>query len=87
MGGQAGHTTDFLCRDRVQLATKKRSHTGTVVQSSEKMTIKVTGKTEYPELNKVLVLPGTKQKLTPIKKAKRRNELFYLMLSKFVLSF
>lgn len=53
-----------------------------MVQSSEKTTVKVVGKMQYPELNKVLVLPDTKQKTEPVKKVKRRNDLFYLMLGK-----
>lgn len=67
----------------MQLASKKRDRDGKVVQSSEKTTVKVVGKFQYPPLNKVLVLPDSKQKIEPIKKVKRRNDFFYLMLGKF----
>lgn len=61
--------------EQVILAGKKRSHDG-----DEKSTIKITGKIEYPALNKVIILPNTKQSTEPIKKVKRRNEYFFLML-------
>lgn len=66
----------YFFRDRVVMAGKKRAHDGT-----EKTTKKVKGLINYPELNKVIVLPNTKQNV-PIKKVKRRNELFFLMLGK-----
>lgn len=63
--------------DQVQM--KKRTHDG--VEKTEKTTVKVQGVINYPELNKVLILPNTKQNVDSIKKAKRRNELFFLMLA------
>ncbi|XP_044750974.1 SUMO-activating enzyme subunit 1 [Coccinella septempunctata] len=70
---------DFLkhdyYEDRVQMLGKKRSHDG-----SEKTTVQVQGQIDYPELNKVLIFPNTKQSVDAIKKSKRRNELFFLML-------
>ncbi|KAJ8950495.1 hypothetical protein NQ318_015239, partial [Aromia moschata] len=62
--------------DQVQLAGKKRTHSG-----DEKTTVKVQGVINYPELNKILILPNTKQNADSIKKIRRRNELFYLMLT------
>lgn len=62
-------------RDRIQMLGKKRSYDG-----SEKSSVQVQGQIEYPELNKVLVFPNTKQSVDAIKKSKRRNELFFLML-------
>lgn len=56
---------------------KKRAHDGT-----EKTTIKVQGVLHYPELKKVLVLPNTKQNIS-VKKVKKRNELFFLMLGEY----
>lgn len=65
-----------IFRDQVVISGKKRGHDG-----SEKATVKVQGVLHYPELNKVLVLPNTKQNIS-VKKVKRRNELFFLMLGK-----
>lgn len=71
--------SSFLIRDQVQLAGKKRTHEG-----AEKTTVKVQGVVNYPELKKVLILPNTKQNADCIKKSKRRNELFFIMLCKYV---
>lgn len=60
---------------------KKRSHDG-----SEKTTVQVQGQIEYPELNKVLIFPNTKQNVEAIKKSRRRNELFFLMLGNYLRS-
>lgn len=65
-------------RDQVKLTGKKRGHDGT-----EKTTVKVQGVIHYPELNKVLILPNTKQNAASIKKSRRRNELFFIMLGKY----
>lgn len=54
---------------------KKRSHDG-----AEKETIQKEGCIEYPELEKILIFPNTKQKADSIKKCYRRNELFFVML-------
>lgn len=54
---------------------KKRSHDG-----AEKATIQKEGCIEYPELEKILIFPNTKQKADSIKKCNRRNELFFVML-------
>ncbi|CAG9823641.1 unnamed protein product [Phaedon cochleariae] len=62
--------------DQVQLSGKKRNHEGV-----EKTTVKVQGTINYPELNKVIILPNRKQNADSIKKMKRRNELFFLMLA------
>ncbi|XP_072376456.1 SUMO-activating enzyme subunit 1 [Diabrotica undecimpunctata] len=62
--------------DQIQLVKKgkKRTHKG------EKVTVKVQCEINYPDLNKVLILPNTKQNIDSIKKSKRRNDLFYLVL-------
>ncbi|KAJ8984071.1 hypothetical protein NQ317_006569 [Molorchus minor] len=62
--------------DQIQLSTKKRSHEG-----FEKKTEKVQRSIKYPELNKILIMPNTKQNADSVKNPKRRNELFYLMLT------
>ncbi|XP_074025647.1 SUMO1 activating enzyme subunit 1 [Leptinotarsa decemlineata] len=64
--------------DQVQLTGKgkKRKHDG-----EEKTTVKVQGTINYPELKKVIILPNTKQNADCIKKTKRRNDLFFLMLT------
>ncbi|CAG9859237.1 unnamed protein product [Phyllotreta striolata] len=64
--------------DQIKLAGKKRTHGE---KDHEKTTIKVQGVINYPELKKVLILPNTKQSADSIKKSKRRNELFYIMLA------
>ncbi|VEN34947.1 unnamed protein product [Callosobruchus maculatus] len=79
--GMFGYTvSDFekhiYYEDQVQLIGKKRKHDG-----AEKTTVKVKGEITYPELNKVIILPNTKQSADSIKKSKRRNELFYVMLA------
>ncbi|XP_044253433.1 SUMO-activating enzyme subunit 1 [Tribolium madens] len=61
--------------DRVQLAPgSKRGHEG------DKKTKRIKGKMLYPPLNKVLVLPNTKQDIGAIKKMSRPNNLFVCML-------
>jgi hypothetical protein len=66
-------------RDRVQLiAGQKRGHDG------EKKTVKIKGNMSYPPLNKVLILPNTKQDIIGIKKLSRPNNLFICMLSKCI---
>ncbi|EFA08714.1 SUMO-activating enzyme subunit 1 [Tribolium castaneum] len=61
--------------DRIQLATgAKRGHEG------DKKTKRIKGKLTYPPLNKVLVLPNTKQDIGSIKKMSRPNKLFVCML-------
>ncbi|KAK9870538.1 hypothetical protein WA026_008100 [Henosepilachna vigintioctopunctata] len=71
---------DFLnheyYEDRVQMLPKKRTQDGSV-----KTTIQVKGQIDYPELNKVLIFPNTKQSIDAIKKSNRRNGLFFLMLT------
>ncbi|CAH1967077.1 unnamed protein product [Acanthoscelides obtectus] len=62
--------------DQIKLIGKKRKHDG-----SDKTSVKVKGEINYPELNKVIILPNTKQSADSIKKSKRRNELFYAMLA------
>nr|CAH7737592.1 unnamed protein product [Callosobruchus chinensis] len=79
--GMFGYTvSDFgkhiYYEDQVVLIGKKRKHDG-----AEKTTVKVKGEINYPELNKVVILPNTKQSADSIKKSKRRNELFYVMLA------
>jgi hypothetical protein len=65
--------------DRVQLiAGQKRGHDG------EKKTVKIKGNMSYPPLNKVLILPNTKQDIIGIKKLSRPNNLFICMLSKCI---
>jgi ubiquitin-like 1-activating enzyme E1 A len=62
--------------DRVQLiAGQKRGHDG------EKKTVKIKGNMSYPPLNKVLILPNTKQDIIGIKKLSRPNNLFICMLT------
>ncbi|KAJ8916730.1 hypothetical protein NQ315_013934 [Exocentrus adspersus] len=68
-------THDYF-EDQIQLAGKKRSHDGV-----EKTTLKVQGVINYPDLNKVLIFPNTKQNAASVKKSRRRNELFFLMLA------
>ncbi|KAJ3644564.1 hypothetical protein Zmor_022288 [Zophobas morio] len=61
--------------DRVQLQSgQKRGHDG------EKKTIKVEAKMTFPPLNKVLILPNTKQDINAIKKMSRPNNLFVALL-------
>lgn len=71
----------FFFRNEVVLPEKKRAHDGTLI-TGEKSIVRKVRTVTYPDLNKVLILPDTKQKTEPIKKTKRRNPLFYLMLSK-----
>lgn len=75
---------DFLnheyFEDQVKLIAKKRAHDGTETKP-EKETVKVKSEMIYPELNKVIILPNTKQSVEHIKKVKRRNEYFFLMLT------
>lgn len=72
----------FVCRNEVVLPEKKRAHDGTLITGEKSIVRKVRTFT-YPDLNKVLILPDTKQKTESIKKTKRRNPLLYLMLSKY----
>lgn len=65
--------------DQLKLVAKKRAHDGTETKA-EKETVKVKGQIDYPDLNKVIILPNTKQSVDSIKKVKRRNEYFFLML-------
>lgn len=69
------------CSNEVVLPEKKRAHDGTLI-AGEKSIVRKIKSYNYPDLNKVLILPDTKQKTEAIKKVKRRNPLFYLMLSK-----
>lgn len=69
------------CSNEVVLPEKKRAHDGTLI-AGEKTIVRKIRSFAYPDLNKVLILPDTKQKTEAIKKVKRRNPLFYLMLSK-----
>lgn len=71
----------FYFSNEVVLPEKKRAHDGTLVVG-EKTIVRKVRSFVYPDLNKVLILPDTKQKTEAIKKVKRRNPLFYLMLSK-----
>lgn len=63
------------------MVSKKRTHDSTEIKP-ERETVKVKSEIVYPELNKVIILPNTKQSVESIKKVKRRNEYFFLMLSK-----
>ncbi|KAF7269622.1 hypothetical protein GWI33_017347 [Rhynchophorus ferrugineus] len=76
--------SDFLdheyFEDQLKLVAKKRTHDG-IEEKPEKETVKVRSEIVYPELNKVIILPNTKQSVEPIKKVKRRNEYFFLMLT------
>lgn len=74
-------SNEFCCSNEVVLPEKKRAHDGTLV-TGEKRMIRTAKVFNYPDLNKVLILPDTKQKTEAIRKVKRRNPLFYLMLSK-----
>ncbi|ERL89128.1 SUMO-activating enzyme subunit 1 [Dendroctonus ponderosae] len=65
--------------DQLRLVSKKRVLDATETKP-EKETVNVKGQIVYPELNKVLILPNTKQSVDHIKKVKRRNEYFFLML-------
>ncbi|XP_066141922.1 SUMO-activating enzyme subunit 1 [Euwallacea fornicatus] len=75
--------SDFLEHDyyidQLKLIGKKRNHDGTE-SKPEKETIRVKGQIVYPEINKVIILPNTKQSVDHIKKVKRRNDYFFLML-------
>ncbi|RZC32011.1 SUMO-activating enzyme subunit 1 [Asbolus verrucosus] len=62
--------------DRIQLtAGRKRGHDG------EKKTVKVKGNISYPSLNKVLILPNTKQDTVFVKKLARPSNLFACLLT------
>lgn len=65
----------LFCRDKIILSGKKRKQ-----DETEKTTVQVQSTLNYPELNKVVILPNTKQSVEPIKKTKRHNEYFFLML-------
>ncbi|XP_066251142.1 SUMO-activating enzyme subunit 1 [Euwallacea similis] len=75
--------SDFLEHDyyidQLKLIGKKRNHDGTE-SKPEKETVRVKGQIVYPEINKVIILPNTKQSVDHIKKVKRRNDFFFLML-------
>ncbi|CAH0557956.1 unnamed protein product [Brassicogethes aeneus] len=62
--------------EQIQLKGKKRDHKG-----EEKQTVKVENTINYPELKKVVILPNSKQSIEGIKKKKRRNVLFFVMLT------
>lgn len=68
-----------IFRNEVVLPEKKRAHDGSLIVSEKKIVRKLRTFI-YPDLNKVLILPDTKQRTEAIKKVKRRNPLFYLML-------
>lgn len=67
--------------DQVVLTGKKRNH-----DHVEPTTNQVKRILNYPGLKKVLILPNTKQNIT-INNSKRRNELFFLMLGKYLFHF
>ncbi|KAL1490596.1 hypothetical protein ABEB36_013262 [Hypothenemus hampei] len=82
--GSFGYSvSDFLvhdyCEDQLKLAGKKRAYDGSAAKP-ENETVRVKSQIVFPELNKVLILPNTKQSVEHIKKVKRRNEYFFLML-------
>ncbi|XP_050307205.1 SUMO-activating enzyme subunit 1 [Anthonomus grandis grandis] len=72
------HEHDYH-EDQIKLPTQKRAHDGTMIKG-EKEIVKTKGQIIYPELKRVIILPNTKQSIDHIKKTKRRNEYFYLML-------
>lgn len=65
--------------DQVKLAGKKRHRDGTETKPP-KETVKIRGQINYPELAKVIVLPNAKQSVDHIKRVRKRNEYFFLML-------
>lgn len=67
----------------MKLAGKKRHRDGTETKPP-KETVKVRRQINYPELAKVIILPNAKQSVDHIKRVRRRNEYFFLMLGEWI---